>query len=157
MRLCGLWRLICARLHRLDFGRLLPFCCPSALHSPTADEAAVGRSGRCGSGRLITSSSHRRLRRFLLGSPARRLRPVRRRTEACGVPKIGSHLQIRIFWERAPKSGSRSSTRRNEDDKGPRRHISVVTSPNERGVLVSARACATACMSTVSLSPFLAV
>jgi ferredoxin-NADP reductase len=83
--------------------------------------------------------------------------------------KIGSHLQIRVFWERGPNFDTPQDFKPgqyfwvtllnppHEDDKGPRRHISVVTSPNERGVLVSARACATASMSTVSLSPFLGV
>jgi len=28
MRLCGVWRLVCAGLLSLDFERLLPFCCP---------------------------------------------------------------------------------------------------------------------------------
>ena len=40
------------------------------------------------------------------------------------------------FWVELPDRGY-------DDEKGLRRHISVVTSPTERGVLGSARACAT--------------
>src|SRR6266540_3681201 len=53
MRVCGPSALICARLRRLDFRRLLPFCCPDAArstrrHSPCGWSCFDGLSGACG-------------------------------------------------------------------------------------------------------------
>src|SRR5215211_3445727 len=56
MRVCGPSALICARLRRLDFRRLLPFCCPDAARSSRRHSRAVGHASMASPEHLASGS-----------------------------------------------------------------------------------------------------